>query len=161
MTPLRHLHRALLAVLASAFALAGATGCTDARTQRRLDQARYQAALLEQRTAALDQQIAQLRGVVVIQQILMAQTLAQRATPPADPRVAAGADAHPSAKPLVDLYGRNIPALTDEPALREILNRIQAIMGRPLTWQERQTLNAVIRRPRSVDATDPWGAVLQ
>lgn len=110
----------------------------------------------EQRAARLEAENQQLRAAAAVQQFLFVQSLVAqvRAAPATASAAAVCEDAPP--KPLIDTAGQTIPVLADEPAVRDIVARMEAMIGRPLRPQERVMVGHLLRRPRTIDASDPW-----
>lgn len=151
----------------------GAAGCASPRMEREVRDARAHAAVAEHRTAELDARLRAMETSMVFQQSMLGRAMAkQDATDrniaalgdglrPAQPTAAQVLSAQPTsappAKELVDLSGQALVVGADDATVRDILGKVEAYMGRSLTPQERQTLGQVLRRPRVIDTTNPWG----
>lgn len=135
---------------------------------RRAEYAEMRAQFSEQREAAVAAQAAQLQALVIVQQMMLqqaqarAQALAHAQIVPNPSVPAAIAQpvyeaprAFPTPRPLLDVTGAPLAATGYGPA-GDIVARVEAYMGRPLTGQERMALGQLLRRPRAVDASDPW-----
>ncbi len=135
-----------------------ASGCASEATHRRAAYAEMRASLAEQRQAALEQHAAQLQGVVLVQQMMIAQqaqaaqmqALASQAPVPTYPAILP-----PGPRPLLDVAGSPLSTV-GYGAAGEIVAHVEGYMGRSLTGPERMALGQILRRPRTLEATDPW-----
>jgi hypothetical protein len=151
---------AVLVVLSAALA-----GCGSEAARRDAEYATFRASMHEQRAAAYAAYAEQLRAVVALQQVMLAQDLARPpAAAPADPappprseapRPVAHGGASPGPLPLLDAVGAPVPGSSYGP-VGDIVARVEAYLGRSLSGPERTALGQILRRPRPMDRTDPW-----
>src|SRR5690606_3815192 len=127
-----------------------AAGCATSRAERRADQATFRAAMHEHRAAQLEVENAQLRTAAAVQQVLFVQSLvAQVRSSSSSVAVAPVCEGAPASRPLIDAVGEPVPVLSDEPTVRDIVIRMEAVLGRPLRPQERLQVAQLLRRPRA------------
>jgi len=120
------------------------------------------AAMHRQRASALEAQAAELRAIVLVQQVLLV-TMAKPApasTPPArsEPTAEVARSPLPLPKPLLDENGAPL-ATTSFGPVGDIVARAEAYLGSPLSGPERTAMSQVLRRPRTMDPSSPWPVI--
>lgn len=129
----------------------------DQSTVRRAEYAEMRALAAEQRAAMIEAQASQLQAVAMMQHLMLAQQAQAQAmgAPPAAPAQPASVLPLPGPRPLLDVAGAPMTTTGYGP-VGDIVGRVEAYLGRPLSGPERMVLGQMLRRPRSMDTADPW-----
>jgi hypothetical protein len=161
--------------LFAALAVVSSVGCaSQKKMERQVHDARMRAASAEQRAAEIDMRLRSIETSMILQQSMLGRTMAKQDATDRDiaalgdglgrsaqtpgPSTTASAPPAPPPKELIDLSGQAIVVGADDATVRDLLSKVEKYMGRPLTATERLTLGQVLRRPRVIDTTDPWGS---
>lgn len=140
------------------------SGCASQKMERQLHDARMRSVMAEQRSAELDARLRSVETSMLFQQSMLGRAMTKQDAMDRNVASLAGTTPRPAQavvdappKELVDLPGQAVVIGADDATVRDIMSKVEVYMGRPLAAAERQKLADVLRRPRMIDTTNPWG----